>query len=51
MKVHSFWSMIHGLVSINLISPPIGHLGLTAEEMNNRILNDFIKGFIKGLGE
>ena len=49
MKVHSFWSMIHGLVSINLISSPIGHLGLTAEEMNNRILNDFIKGFIKGL--
>jgi AcrR family transcriptional regulator len=51
MKVHSFWSMIHGLVSINLISPPVAHLGKTKEEMNKMILTDFIKGFLKGLKE
>jgi len=49
MKVHSFWSMLHGLVSINLMAPPASHLGLTPEEMNRMILNDFIKGFIKSL--
>lgn len=49
MKVHSFWSMIHGLVSINLIAPPVGHMGLTVEQMNDMILTDFIKGFLKGL--
>jgi len=49
MKVHSFWSMLHGLVSINLMTTPVAHLGLTPEQMNKMILNDFIKGFIKGL--
>ena len=51
MKVHSFWSMIHGLVSINLMSPPVSHFGLTPEDFNKAILNDFITGFIKGLKE
>jgi len=51
MKVHSFWSMLHGLVSINLMAPPAGHLGLTAEQMNRLILTDFISGFLKGLGK
>lgn len=49
LKVHSFWSMIHGLVSINLIAPPVAHMGMTVEEMNTMILRDFIKGFLKGL--
>jgi AcrR family transcriptional regulator len=49
MKVHSFWSMLHGLVSINLMTPAGSHMGLTPEQMNNMILNDFIKGFLKGL--
>lgn len=49
MKVHSFWSMIHGLVSINLMSPPVAHLGKTADEMNKLILTDFITNFLKGL--
>ena len=49
LKVHSFWSMIHGLVSINLLAPPVAHMGLTVEEMNKMILNDFITGFLKGL--
>jgi len=51
LKVHSFWSMIHGLVSINLMSPPVTHLGMTQDEFNKTILKDFIKGFIKGLIE
>jgi AcrR family transcriptional regulator len=49
MKVHSFWSMIHGLVSINLVSPPVSHFGLTSDQFNKAILNDFIKGFLNGL--
>jgi AcrR family transcriptional regulator len=49
MKVHSFWSMLHGLVSINLMTPPVSHLGLEPEEMNKMILKDFITGFLKGL--
>jgi AcrR family transcriptional regulator len=49
MKVHSFWSMLHGLVSINLMAPPVSHMGLTPEQMNKMILTDFISGFLKGL--
>ncbi len=51
MKVHSFWSMLHGLVSINLMAPPVSHMGLTSEQMNKMILADFITGFLKGLVE
>ena len=49
MKVHSFWSMIHGLVSINLVSPSDGHLGLSQDDFNKAILRDFIKSFVKGI--
>ena len=49
MKIHSFWSMLHGLVSINLMAPPVAHLGLTADEMNKLILKDFLASFLKGL--
>lgn len=48
LKLNSFWSMLHGLVSINLMSP-MAVEGVTREQMNRMILNDFIKGFIKGL--
>ena len=51
LKVHSFWSMIHGLVSINLVAPPVTHFDMTQDEFNKTILKDFIKGFIKGLIE
>lgn len=50
LKVHSFWSMIHGLVSINLIAPPVGRDGKSQEELNKIIMVDFIKGFMTGLG-
>jgi AcrR family transcriptional regulator len=49
LKVHSFWSTIHGLVSINLMSAPVAHMGMTNDEFNKTILKDFIKGFLKGL--
>jgi AcrR family transcriptional regulator len=51
LKVHSFWSMIHGLVSINLVSPPTPHAGVSAEELNMIVLKDFIKGFLNGINE
>ena len=51
LKVRSFWSMIHGLVSINLLAPPSGHEGVSKDQLNKMILNDFINGFIKGLTE
>ncbi len=51
LKVHSFWSMIHGLVSINLMSPEVSHLGMSQVDFNKAILKDFIKGFVKGLIE
>ena len=51
LKVRSFWSMIHGLVSINLLAPPAGHDGVSSEELNKNILKDFLTGFIKGLTE
>lgn len=49
MKLHSFWSMIHGLVSINLVAPPVAHMGMTQDEFNKTILKDFTKNFIRGL--
>jgi AcrR family transcriptional regulator len=49
LKVHSFWSTIHGLVSINLMSAPVAHMGMTKDEFNKTILRDFLKGFLKGL--
>ena len=51
LKVRSFWSMIHGLVSINLLAPPSTHDGVSKDQMNKMILNDFILGFVKGLTE
>ena len=51
LKVHSFWSTIHGLVSINLMSPPVAHLNMSKDDFNKTILKDFLKGFLRGLTE
>ena len=51
LKVHSCWSMIHGLVSINLVAPQVNHLGMSQDQFNKTILKDFIKSFIIGLKE
>lgn len=42
LKLHTFWSMLHGLISINM-------MGETREEMNLMVLKDFIAGFIVGI--
>jgi AcrR family transcriptional regulator len=44
-KYYTFWSIIHGLVSINLVNKGRN------EEMNQRILKDAIKGIIKYINE
>ena len=49
LKVQSFWSMLHGLVSINLVAPETRHGNMSSEELNILVLKDFIQGFIKGL--
>jgi AcrR family transcriptional regulator len=45
LKYHTFWSILHGLVSIKIMgnSPASG-------ELNKLVLNDAINGFIKNLG-
>jgi len=42
LKFHAFLSMIHGLVSINMIGPA------NKEDLNRLVLKDLITGFIKG---
>ena len=50
LKLNSFWSTLHGLVSINLMAAPAEqHEGADRGDFNKMILNDFIKGFLKGL--
>jgi AcrR family transcriptional regulator len=43
LKLNSFWSMLHGLVSINLMTSE------SKEDFNKMILKDFVNVFIKGL--
>ena len=45
MKLHTFWSMIHGLISINMM----GKDSSTGDERNLMILKDFLSSFIIGL--
>lgn len=44
MKLHTFWSMLHGLISINMMSQ-----NESKEDMNNMVLRDFISTFIAGI--
>jgi len=44
-KFYTFWSIIHGLISINLVNKGRN------EEMNQRILKDAIKGIIKYIND
>ncbi len=44
-KFYTFWSIIHGLISINLVNKG------RDEEMNQRILKDAIKGIIKYIND
>lgn len=44
LKLHTFWSMLHGLISINMMGNDGGK-----EELNQMVLQDFIAGFISGI--
>lgn len=44
LKLHTYWSMLHGLISINMLGE-----GFNKDEMNEMILKDFISGFISGI--
>lgn len=46
LKHLTFWSILHGLISINMMGKTHSH-----PEMNQLILKDAIAGFIKGLKE
>ena len=45
LKLHTFWSMLHGLVSINMLN----HQGSNEQELPKKILRDFIRGFLISL--
>jgi len=45
LKFQSFWSMLHGLISINMFSRP-GHGGL---EMAEKVREDLLCSFIRGI--
>ena len=42
LKLHTFWSMLHGLISINMLNKESNN------ELNKMVLKDFIKGFVAG---
>jgi hypothetical protein len=44
-KFYTFWSIIHGLISINLVNKGRG------QEMNSLILKDAIKGIIRFIND
>jgi len=44
LKLHSFWSTLHGLISINMM----GKVN-SRDELNAMILKDFITGFVSGI--
>ncbi len=44
LKFNTFWSLLHGLVSLNMMGQSTAHA-----EMNQAILKDSINGFIKSL--
>lgn len=44
LKFHTFWSMLHGLVSINMVNRTACPL-----ELHQLVLQDAVKGFIKNM--
>jgi AcrR family transcriptional regulator len=44
LKYHTFWSVIHGLISMKMLS-----YAEVADELNKLVLDDAIEGFIKNL--
>jgi hypothetical protein len=44
LKLQTFWSMLHGLISINMMNN-----NQHKEELNQLVIQDFIAGFISGI--
>jgi AcrR family transcriptional regulator len=44
LKMHTFWSTLHGLISINMMGRDDKR-----DELNARVLKDFLIGFISGI--
>jgi AcrR family transcriptional regulator len=44
LKLHTFWSMLHGLISINMMESQA-----KKDELNEKVLKDMIDGFISGI--
>ena len=44
LKLHTYWSMLHGLISINMMGKENNR-----DEMNMMVLKDFITGFIASI--
>lgn len=44
LKLQTFWSMLHGLISINMMNNNEGK-----RELNQMVIQDFIAGFISGI--
>ncbi len=44
LKLHTFWSMLHGLISINMMNNNEGK-----QELNQMVIQDFISAFISGI--
>jgi AcrR family transcriptional regulator len=47
LKYHTFWSVIHGLISIKMMS----NSSDVSDELNKMVLDDALAGFIKNLGK
>jgi AcrR family transcriptional regulator len=44
LKLHTLWSTLHGLISINMMGK-----GNSRNELNAMVLKDFINGFVSGI--
>jgi len=44
LKLHTFWSMLHGLISINMMNN-----NEAKQELNQMVIQDFITAFISGI--
>lgn len=45
LKLHTFWSALHGLISINMLGKNDDH----RDELNSMVLKDFLLGFVSGI--
>jgi AcrR family transcriptional regulator len=45
LKLHTFWSTLHGLISINMM----GKNDDNRNELNHMVLKDFLIGFVSGI--